>query len=542
MLPQKPAPDDALAAVAQPAAASPAAETSASTPNRRETFILLGFLAFLLAGAGAAIFLTRSNSRTAELKQLRVSDNGILAMTDTLTEADLDAIAAHLSRYEKLGASRSEMAELTDRINQARLALAQRTTTASPERDHGVTTPAKPSVTRFLAPYSNVKQATALTTDGTHLYASAVMIDDSQAIIRISVADGTVERIHSAHNPMGLTVVGDDIMWIDPNSGPQTDTQIWRAPKNGGRAPRAIYTGSEVGQPILDGSGLEHYGDNLYAIDEVGGSVHRLRTDGSDLVSLVASRYPGGFATEQLNLLTADNQGGLLAVNSGHATDVTPALVAIDAQGLVSTMHEGAPFVNPAGLACGESVVFVADPGANNTIWCVPFGVGPPVALDLPADTFSRVGSLVYLRGALYVADGGTIQRIQGLPGRNEIIFGDYAHDSGLTFNAQGLGARVLEAGQGQLPLPGQTVEFKYRILLRDKTVFAESADGENIAMRLDDQQGAWLWLDGGLKQLRPGGRIRLLVPPELHTTVDFLTPDSGYILEAQLIAVKPAN
>ena len=48
------------------------------------------------------------------------------------------------------------------------------------------------------------------------------------------------------------------------------------------------------------------------------------------------------------------------------------------------------------------------------------------------------------------------------------------------------------------------------------------------------------VWIE--LKQLRPGGRIRLLVPPELHTTVDFLTPDSGYILEAQLIAVKPAN
>ncbi len=522
-----------------------AAGGGVSKPRNRERLVLVVLVAVLLVTMLGTCMWTRAG-RQSELVRMRTADNEVLGRADTATDAELDVISTHIGRYKELGAPMAEIQDVVARLNQMRDTVAHRAAhPANPAASPGSPTAAgKPGVSRFLAPYSNVKQTTSLASDGTDLYASVVMIDDSQAIVRISMADGTVKEIHSAHNPMGLTVVGDDIVWIDPNSGPQTDTQIWRAPKNGGSKPVAIYTGSAVGQPILDGSGLAHGGDYLYAIDEVGGSVHRLHLDGSGLERLSPARYEGGFATEHLNLLVEDGQNGVLAVDTGHAEDVKPSLLAIDAAGTVSTLHEGAPFVNPQGLACGESVVFVADPGAQNTIWCVPFGGGTPVALDLPADAFHHVGSLVYSNGALYAADSGagTILRINGLPDRNYVIFGDFARESGMTFTESGLGYHVLEAGQGAMPEAGQKVDLIYRILARDNSLFAESEPGKTVEMLLDEKRAAGLV--EGLKMLRIGGRIRLLIPPDIGSgqVEEISTPEIGYIFEAQLIGIKSAN
>ena len=514
-------------------------------PTRRERLILWAVVIALVVSAAGSYWWNLS-SRRRELEQLRAEDNHWLEQKDLVNEADLDLIYSKFDRYRQLGAKDDELTTLARRIDAMRLVIQQRKAASTPPPPEA-TAPAvaKPVVAQFLAPGSNLKQPIALATDGTDLFVSAVMNDDTQAILRITTADGRVTKLQTAFNPNGLAVVGDDLFWIDPNSGPKTDTQIWRLPKSGEGKAQSIYTGSAVGEPIVDGSGLVHEGDFLYTIDEVGGTVYRLKPDGSALEKLVAPRYEGGFTTEQLNLIISDNQGGLLAVNAGHGTDIKPALVAIDANGAVSALQEGAPFVSPAGLAAGAEVVFVADPGANNTIWCVPYGGGPPVALDLPADAFRRVGGLVYLNDALYAADSGagTILRISGLPDRNEILYGDYARESGMTFLGSGLGTRVLEPGQGDLPQAGQKVELKYRVLARDGKVLAESTDDKTLEMVLDDQHPAGVV--EGLKLLRPGGRIRLLVPPDLGdgAVKEFTSPTSGgYIFEAQLIAIKPAK
>ena len=267
-----------------------------------------------------------------------------------------------------------------------------------------------PNLTAVLLNDANLTHPAQLATDGTTLYVSGGAADSSQDIFSVPVAGGAATILHPAFNPQQLALIGNKVDWIDPNSGPVTDTQILSASTTSGGPTNEIYTGSDVGQPIVDGSGLASDGTTLYAADEVDGTVWSLNPDGSNLTELGGARYSGYFSTEHFNSIAVD-QGVVYVADSGDASaSLAPEVDSIAANGNGSSSFTkifcGAPLVRPVGIAAGAGYIYVADVGANNTIWQIPESGGTPVAL-LPGAPFISVSGLAYANGYLYIADSG---------------------------------------------------------------------------------------------------------------------------------------
>lgn len=211
----------------------------------------------------------------------------------------------------------------------------------------------------------------------------------------------------------GLVRAGDDVFWIDPDSGPAGDTQIFRAPADGRGPVTAIYTGSASGQPIVAGSDLASDGVWLYSADSHHGRVHRVGLGGG-VQQLGPDRFGGGIATQHPSFV-AERRGTLFVCDSGKTGVVPPAVLAIPTGGATSftTLWAGTPLVAPSAIAAGDGAVFVADPGAANTIWVLPAQGGIPRALVANAP-FLAIDDLVFDDGALWVADSaaGRVYRV----------------------------------------------------------------------------------------------------------------------------------
>lgn len=147
----------------------------------------------------------------------------------------------------------------------------------------GLVTPSLAVTVSLLSKDPDLKAPLYIATDGVTLFVTGVNSSDTQSIFSLPIGGGKVSRLYPAFNPNEITIIGSNLFWIDPNSGPITDTQILRAPKSGAGPITAIYTGSLVGQPIVDGVGITTDGVKLYTADEVQGRVHRLSPDGSGL-------------------------------------------------------------------------------------------------------------------------------------------------------------------------------------------------------------------------------------------------------------------
>jgi hypothetical protein len=270
------------------------------------------------------------------------------------------------------------------------------------------------SVSLVLSNDVALKTPVYMTTDGANLIVSGTGTDNNQHIFQVTPAGGVATTLYPAYNPQQVGIAGANVFWIDPNSGPATDSQILKAPTAGGGSVTAIYTGSNVGEPIVDGSGLASDGNFIYAADEVAGTVWRLNTDGSGLTQVGPARYGGGFSPEHLNTI-AVSQGVLYVADQGNpAYGIAPAVVSIPTNGtFFTTLSSGAPMVTPAGIVAGNGVLYVADPGASNTVWQLPMGGGTPVAL-VAGGVFKQIAGLCYLNGSLYVSDAtaGAIYRV----------------------------------------------------------------------------------------------------------------------------------
>jgi len=107
-----------------------------------------------------------------------------------------------------------------------------------------------------------------------------------------------------------------------------------------------------------------------------------------------------------------------------------------------------------------------------------------------------------------------------------------------------GLRYMILEEGQGDAPRPGDIVGVNYRGMFLNGEIFEENQDQVNpLTFRL----GRGLVIEGweqGLKLVRPGGRILLIVPPSLAygTRGDppVIGPDVTLIFEVKLVTVQP--
>ena len=243
----------------------------------------------------------------------------------------------------------------------------------------------------------------AIATDGSFLY-----VGNGRDILRLPIGGGAVTTLYTGATPCcvnGLTLLGTDLYWIDPNGDPDA-TAIFKGPAAGGAATK-IFSGFATGQPIVDGAGITNDGVKLYTTDFVQGHVHSLNTNGA-VIALLGSRYGGFFDTEHFNTLT-QAAGLLYIVDPGYNGSITlaPQVLSIPvAGGSFTTLYSGAPFVSPRSVAVGNGKIYIADPGAGNTIWQMPVGGGTPTVLVAGAP-FININSLIFFNNALYVTDDG---------------------------------------------------------------------------------------------------------------------------------------
>src|SRR5205823_4235884 len=139
--------------------------------------------------------------------------------------------------------------------------------------------------------------------------------------------------LHPPYTPHGIALAGDELFWVDPNSGSvDNSTCAFRARKDGRGSARVIYEGWAEGPPIEDGCGIATDGRALFIVDEVGGRVARFGLDGSGGEPVAPARYPGGFATEHLNSIAVAN-GVIFVADPGQKDVNAPEIVAVPVSG-----------------------------------------------------------------------------------------------------------------------------------------------------------------------------------------------------------------
>ena len=239
---------------------------------------------------------------------------------------------------------------------------------------------------------------------------STVFVQDAGTVYSLPSSGGTATSLYSGSYIFGVTVIGANVFWGDAQSGPITDSQIFRAPKTGGGPATAIYTGAFVGEPIVDIMGLETDGVKLYSADAVQGRVHSLNPDGSGLTQIGPNRYGGFFAGAHQNSI-AVGDGMVFIGESGIPTAsgcsglCNPGVYAHSASTLTGPFSTllGAPTFSGdgvRGIAYGDGTVFATQ---GDTIYLIdPAGA----LLDTLKDSdFHDLRGLTYDAGVLYVVD-----------------------------------------------------------------------------------------------------------------------------------------
>ncbi len=253
----------------------------------------------------------------------------------------------------------------------------------------------------------------SVVTDGVDLYLAGSNATSGTGVFRVPIGGGAVTQLYSAVSPNGVTLVGSDVFWIDANSGPITDTEVLKAPKSGAGPVTAIYTGSDVGQPIVDGSDITTDGTTLYTVDQFGGQVHSMDTSGGGLTDVSPDRFGGGFSTERNPNIALD--GGTLYVgDNGHPSGTgPPGVFSVPATGgsFTTLFSSTYPALSQlAGIAVGNGTIFLTE---GNEILSMPVGGGTPT-------TFATDPSFGFLRGMtifgnkLYVV-GSTNTAVDGI-------------------------------------------------------------------------------------------------------------------------------
>jgi FKBP-type peptidyl-prolyl cis-trans isomerase FkpA len=115
----------------------------------------------------------------------------------------------------------------------------------------------------------------------------------------------------------------------------------------------------------------------------------------------------------------------------------------------------------------------------------------------------------------------------------------DFAKEKGVK---SGLLYQVEKPGTGATPKDSDTVVVNYKGTLVDGTEFDNSyTRGEPLSFRLDGVIPGWT---EGLKHVKKGGKIKLVIPPALaygKTGVPGIPANSTLVFEVELLDIKPA-
>ncbi|MCT4705073.1 FKBP-type peptidyl-prolyl cis-trans isomerase [Enterobacteriaceae bacterium H11S18] len=117
-----------------------------------------------------------------------------------------------------------------------------------------------------------------------------------------------------------------------------------------------------------------------------------------------------------------------------------------------------------------------------------------------------------------------------------------FAKEKGVKTSSTGLMYQVEKAGSGEAPKDSDTVVVNYKGTLIDGKEFDNSyTRGEPLSFRLDGVIPGWT---EGLKNIKKGGKIKMVIPPELaygKTGVPGIPANSTLVFEVELLDIKPA-
>ncbi len=108
---------------------------------------------------------------------------------------------------------------------------------------------------------------------------------------------------------------------------------------------------------------------------------------------------------------------------------------------------------------------------------------------------------------------------------------------------ASGLEYILIEPGKGNQPKAGQKVQVHYRGTLKDGTEFDSSYNrGKPLSFTLGVGQVIKGW-DEGIALLKPGGKAKLIIPPQLaygaRGVPPTIPPNSTLVFDVELIAIQ---
>lgn len=107
--------------------------------------------------------------------------------------------------------------------------------------------------------------------------------------------------------------------------------------------------------------------------------------------------------------------------------------------------------------------------------------------------------------------------------------------------SSSGLQYKIITAGSGANPKPTDTVKVHYRGTLIDGTEFDSSYKrNEPISFPLNGVIKGWT---EGLQLIKPGGKIQLVIPPDLGYGPDGqgpIPPNSVLLFDVELLAINP--
>ncbi|KAB8312319.1 FKBP-type peptidyl-prolyl cis-trans isomerase [Erwinia endophytica] len=125
---------------------------------------------------------------------------------------------------------------------------------------------------------------------------------------------------------------------------------------------------------------------------------------------------------------------------------------------------------------------------------------------------------------------------------KGEAFAAKFAKEKGVKKTESGLLYQVEKEGTGSVPTDSDTVVVNYKGTLIDGTEFDNSyTRGEPLSFRLDGVIPGWT---EGLKHVKKGGKIKLVIPPDLaygKNGVPGIPPNSTLVFDVELLDIKPA-
>jgi len=125
---------------------------------------------------------------------------------------------------------------------------------------------------------------------------------------------------------------------------------------------------------------------------------------------------------------------------------------------------------------------------------------------------------------------------------KGEAFAANFAKEKGVKKTDTGLLYKVEKAGTGDAPKDSDTVVVNYKGTLIDGSEFDNSyTRGEPLSFRLDGVIPGWT---EGLKQVKKGGKIKLVIPPNLaygKNGVPGIPANSTLVFDVELLDIKPA-